>query len=122
MTSIVNCKVQYIRPKYDNLKEWTEDKNNVYIGRGGVVFIEGKRYPSESSIFANPYKIGKDGTREEVIAKYKRYMMKKINDDKSKTLKKELLALKDKNLGCWCYPDMCHGNVLIDLIKSVDIS
>lgn len=117
---VVNCKVQYIRAKYDNLKEWMEDKNNVYIGRGCVVFIDGKRYPPESSFFANPYKIGRDGTREEVIAKYKRYMIKKINDDKTDTVKKELLSLKNKNLGCWCYPNKCHGNVLIELIDTLE--
>lgn len=113
--SIVNCKVQYIRPKYNNLKEWIDDKNNIYIGRCGVVFIDKKRFPSESSNFANPYKIGKDGTREEVITKYKEYIENKLEHDE--LLQKELISMKDKNLGCWCYPDMCHGNVLLELIN-----
>ena len=34
--SVVNCKVKYIRPEYNNLKEWMDDENNYYIGRGGV--------------------------------------------------------------------------------------
>jgi hypothetical protein len=112
--SIVNCKVKNIRPKYNNLKEWMNDKNNVYIARGGVMFIENKRFPSESSVFANPYKIGNDGTREEVIIKYRKYIIKKIEDNEE--LKNELLELKGKNLGCWCYPEMFHGNVLLELI------
>lgn len=49
--SVVNCKVQYIRPKYKNLKEWISDDNNIYIGRKGVVFIDKKRFPENSSIF-----------------------------------------------------------------------
>ena len=113
--SIVNCKVQYIRPKYNNLKEWMNDENNIYIGRCGVVFIDKKRFPLESSNFANPYKIGKDGTREEVITKYKEYIENKLENNES--LQKELILMKNKNLGCWCYPDMCHGNILLELIN-----
>ena len=66
MSEIVNVKVKYIRPEYDNLKEWCEDSNNCYIGRRGIVIINGRRYPEEASIFANPYK----GDREEIIKKY----------------------------------------------------
>ena len=44
ITTCVNVKVKYIRPFYNNLKEWMEDENNVYIGRKGVVFIDGKRF------------------------------------------------------------------------------
>jgi hypothetical protein len=114
---IVNCKVKYIRPEYENLKDWMENENNVYIGRTGVVFIDKKRFPTESSNFANPFKIGKDGTREDVIDKYKIYITKKLENNTE--LQSELLTLKGKHLGCWCYPDMCHGNVLIDIINSL---
>jgi hypothetical protein len=113
--SVVNCKVKYIRPKYNNLKEWVEDKNNVYIARAGVVFVDKVRFPKNSSKFANPYKIGKDGTRDEVIAKYKTYMLEKVESDSS--LKEELLEMKGKTLGCWCKPDACHGDVLLELIE-----
>ena len=72
---------------------------DVYIGRG--------------SIWGNPFEIGKDGTREEVIAKYKEYIL----------AKPELLArlpeLKDKILGCYCKPKPCHGDVLIELLKGL---
>lgn len=116
--SVVNCKVCNIRPEYDNLREWMEDKNNVYIGRKGIVFIDGKRYPEKSSIFCNPYKISKDVSREEVIEKYKSYIMEKIENDK--TFLKKLKRLKGKNLGCWCAPKKCHGDILLDLINSYD--
>jgi hypothetical protein len=112
--SVINCKVQYIRPKYNNLEEWMADDNNCYIGRAGVVFINKKRYPTNHSVFANPYKIGKDGTREEVICKYKEYLINKLNNDK--LLVNKIISLKGKNLGCWCYPEYCHGNVLLELI------
>ena len=50
-TKVVNVKVSYIRPQYNNLKEWCEDSNNVYIGRQGVVFVDGQRYPKQASVF-----------------------------------------------------------------------
>ena len=119
--SVVNCKVAYIRPKYNNLKEWMSDPENVYIGRKEVVFIDGQRFPKLESNFANPYKIDKDGTRDEVLTKYRKYIISKLMS--SSTLTKELLSMKGKCLGCWCHPDPCHGNILleiIDLLSKVD--
>jgi hypothetical protein len=113
--SVVNCKVKHIRPEYDNLKEWMEDENNIYIARRGIVILDKKRFPPQTSNFANPYKIGKDGTREEVITKYKNYITNKL--EKDEILQKELIMMKGKNLGCWCYPEMCHGNILLELIE-----
>ena len=113
--SVVNCKVKYIRPKYDNLKQWIEDPNNVYVGRGGVVFVEGKRFPSHSSVFSNPFKIGEDGTRDEVLAKYRDYMYRELCN--SPQLQAELWKLRGKNLGCWCAPEPCHANILLEFIS-----
>ena len=122
--SVVNCKVKYIRPKYNNLKEWMNDPNNVYIGRAGVVFITNEetgnkeRFPKSSSEFANPFKVGKDGTREEVIEKYKNYITKKLEEDI--LLQEELLKMKSKHLGCWCAPEPCHGNILLELLSDTN--
>uniref|UniRef100_A0A6C0AD11 DUF4326 domain-containing protein n=1 Tax=viral metagenome TaxID=1070528 RepID=A0A6C0AD11_9ZZZZ len=113
--SVVNVKVKYLRPKYSNIIEWINDKNNVYIGRKNIVIINNQRWPLKSSPFANPFKVGKDGTREEVIKRYKIYIIDKIEKDSN--LKKELLDLEGKNLGCWCKPESCHGDILIELIE-----
>lgn len=113
-TCVVNCKVKYIRPEHNNLKEWMNNKNNIYIGRKGIVFIDKKRFPQYSSNFANPYIIGKDGTREKVLIKYKNYILDKLKNDELLML--ELLSLKGKKLGCWCCPEMCHGDILLELI------
>ena len=122
MAKVVNCRVQYIRPKYQNLKEWCDDcENNVYIGRKGVVFVQDsglkRRYPTEDSIFYNPYKIGKDGCRQEVIDKYRKYILHKI--DQGEITKEEIMRLRGKNLGCWCSPEPCHGDVLVELIHQI---
>lgn len=114
--SVENVKVKFIRPKgYCNLKEWIDDSKNVYIGRAGIVFIDKQRYPKSNSPFCNPYKINRDGTREEVIEKYGVYITNKIKERPE--LVQKLLDMKDKTLGCWCYPELCHGNVLLELIN-----
>jgi hypothetical protein len=72
-----------------------KDYYNVYIGR-----------PSK---WGNPFEIGKDGTRDEVIEKFKVYA--------NLTFTKEeiILELKGKILGCWCSPQNCHGSVLAEI-------
>ncbi len=74
------------------------DEFDVYIGRG--------------TKWGNPYIIGRDGTREEVIDKYRQYIIMRRKD-----LINELEELKGKRLGCWCSPKACHGDVLVALIK-----
>lgn len=116
-TKVVNCKVKYIKPLgYNNLQNWINDNNdNIYIARAGIVFINKERYPKQSSIWANPFKITKDLSREEVINQYKNYILQKLENDIN--LQYKLFELKGKNLGCWCHPDQCHGDILLEMIK-----
>lgn len=79
---VVHCK----RAEYD-----------VYIGR--------------PSPWGNPFTIGRDGTREEVIAKYREWLMQ----HERKWLRSSLHLLRGKRLGCWCAPLACHGDVLLEL-------
>jgi hypothetical protein len=116
--SIQNVKVANIRPTFDNLKEWCEHPDNVYIARKGVVFVNKQRYPPKDSIWYNPYKIGKDGNRNEVIQKYETYIRNRLQTEVE--LKEELQKLKNKHLGCWCYPEPCHGNVLLKILDEMD--
>jgi hypothetical protein len=116
--SVVNCKVKYIRPKYKNLEEWMKNDNNVYIGRAGVVFVNNVRCPKKASEFANPYRIGKDGTRDEVLEKYRIYIENRLKTDEN--LLNELKKLEGKNLGCWCSPDKCHGDILLEILTKIN--
>lgn len=135
---VVNVKVEFIRPKYKNLKEWCDDTNNIYIGRKGIVFItipqgnskgEKERFPKQDSIWANPFKLNKEkSNRDEVLEKYKEYISKKIKDDPTTY---DLEKLRGKNLGCWCVTScdttdttdtidtivVCHGQILLKLLK-----
>lgn len=72
-----------------------KEKCDVYIGRG--------------SIWGNPYKIGKDGSREDVIAAYESYFRGKP------ALLALLPSLDGKRLGCYCKPSACHGDVLLKI-------
>ncbi len=83
-----------MKTKVVNLKY---EKYDIYIGRG--------------SKWGNPYRIDIDGTREEVIARYRYY----LNNNKS--LLEDLNELKDKILGCFCKPLDCHGDVLIEVLE-----
>jgi Domain of unknown function (DUF4326) len=83
---------------------------DVYIGRqrGPAMWRGGYHLPR--SDWANPFKVGKDGSREVVVEKYKRYLLTERPD-----LVARLPELKGKALGCWCAPDLCHGHVLARL-------
>lgn len=52
-----------------------------------------------SSIFGNPYQIGRDGTRDDVCEKFIPYFNKKLTNPEFRA---KVLSLKGKRLGCWC--------------------
>ena len=123
-TKVVCVKVNDIRPKYQNLKEWISDEDNIYIARKGVVFVEnddGKkcRYPPQDSIWANPFKVKDEKDRKQVIDKYRNYIKDKIV--KGVIPESEIEKLRGKNLGCWCKVGgeniPCHGDVLLELLN-----
>jgi len=74
-------------------------------------FVEEEVFIGRGSIWGNPFKIGKDGTRSEVIAKFERYLAT------NKVLLKALPSLADKTLVCFCKPKPCHGDVLVKWIR-----
>ncbi len=77
----------------------------VYIGR------HDRRHRLSQSKWANPFKVGRDGTRAEVIAKYEAWIQTQPQ------LLKALPELRGKVLGCWCAPRACHGDVLVRLAE-----
>ena len=70
---------------------------DVYIGRG------------RGSKWGNPFAIGKDGNRQEVVQKYKDYILS------NQSLLSQIEELRGKDLVCFCAPQQCHGDVLIEL-------
>ena len=68
------------------------------------------------SKWGNPFHVGKDGTREEVIAKYRDYIQTRPD------LLAALPELRGKTLGGWCKPLACHGDVLVELLEGGALS
>ncbi len=64
----------------------------VYIGRG--------------SPWGNPFIIGRDGDRKDVVAKYDAWI------DTQPHLLARLPDLRHRQLVCFCAPSLCHGNPL----------
>lgn len=118
-TQVVNVCIENIGPEYNNLADWMKNKEeHVYIGKKGAIFINGVRFPLYDSIWANPYKISENQSREKVLELYSEYVEKNI--ESNNLIIPELLKLKGKKLGCWCRPECCHGDILIKLIKKYD--
>ena len=70
-------------------------------------------YIGRPSKWGNPFVIGPDGTREDVILKYK--VLLKKRHDLVRDAKKEL---RGKDLVCSCAPNACHGDVLLEIANS----
>ena len=61
------------------------------------------------SKWGNPFVLGRDGDRETVI---RRYALEYLPAQPA--LLAAIGELRGKALGCWCAPEGCHGDTLID--------
>lgn len=77
-------------------------------------------YIGRPSIFGNPFKIGVDGSREEVIEKFKAYFYKRTKMDEE--FRANILRLRGKVLGCYCKPLSCHGDVIAEYLNSLELT
>jgi hypothetical protein len=75
----------------------------VYVGRAMP------RIKLRQSKWANPFKPGRDGTRDEAVEKYRNWLLQQSE------LMAAMAELRGKNLVCWCAPDRCHAEVLLEL-------
>ncbi|KQT22616.1 DUF4326 domain-containing protein [Roseiarcaceae bacterium H3SJ34-1] len=66
-------------------------------------------YIGRPSKWGNPFVIGRDGSRAEVIAKYRAWIVAQP------ALMNALDELRVRDLVCCCAPLACHGDELIDL-------
>jgi hypothetical protein len=84
---------------------------DIYIGRGskwGCPFTIIKDRPTLAKEIVS--------TKEEALAKYKEYILE------SSELMGCLDELDGKILGCFCKPDKCHGDVLLELLTRKKLS
>ena len=60
--------------------------------------------------WGNPWRAGHDGSRAEVIARYRADLWRRIRA--GEVALEELAALDGCWLACWCDPEPCHAHVL----------
>ncbi|MER5220984.1 DUF4326 domain-containing protein [Streptomyces flaveus] len=106
-TTVINLKgrIQEFGPRLENAPA-----NLVYVGRrwtrGGWDLPE---HPLNNPFVPDTAKKKHDGTRTEVMAKYRTYLLERP----------ELLdlvpELRGKTLACWCAPELCHADILAEL-------
>lgn len=72
----------------------------------------GTVYVGRPSKWGNPFRIGVDGDREEVIAKYLEYL---LGTEHTTGLVLDIGELRDRDLVCFCAPLPCHADVLLEL-------
>jgi hypothetical protein len=70
----------------------------VFIGRG--------------SKWGNPFRIGRDGDRAAIVAKYERWLADQHH------LLRALDELCSRDLVCFCAPRACHGDLLFRLANT----
>ena len=67
-----------------------------------------------SSDWGNPFEMPADGDRDTVCDSYEIFFPRKFS------LHSRLDELAGKVLGCWCYPQRCHGDYLINKVQPDD--
>lgn len=98
--------VRYIQDKITFVSNKDKgDHFDTYIGRG--------------TLWGNPYAIGQDGDREEVIRKFA-YDFNRGFLRGGEDFNEKLKALRGHTLGCHCKPYACHGDVLAEYLNKLD--
>ncbi|MEU4366793.1 DUF4326 domain-containing protein [Micromonospora chersina] len=95
-TTVVNLKGHRDDPAYADV---------VYVGRA----MSRGGWRLAQSPLSSPYRPGPDGTRDEVIEKYRAYLLGRPD------LLALLPDLRGRRLGCWCVPERCHAEVIAEL-------
>ena len=106
-------------PRVLNLRDtnYKVPEGAIYVRRGNP------HYGLPNSKWSNPFKVGKDGTREEVVQKYLEYL---LETEHTTGLVLDIGELRGKDLVCWCCnwdgdgenPMYCHGDILVGLANA----
>ena len=108
MTTVVNCRASELSKRgYKDFQDWAADPSHLYIARDMTFSVRG----ATGSKWGNPFSVKKYGL-EECLKLYEEH----IRGDKALwDALDELTGLSE--LGCWCKPEMCHGDVLLRLLS-----
>lgn len=98
--------VRYIKDKITAVSNKDRGEAfDTYIGRG--------------TLWGNPYAIGTDGDRDEVIRKFA-YDFERGFLRGGDEFNEKLKLLRGHTLGCHCKPYACHGDVLAEYLNQID--
>ena len=67
----------------------------------------GAVYVGRPSIWGNPFEIGRDGTREDVVLAFYAYGKERLTREPD-----WLEPLRGRDLVCWCAPALCHVDAI----------
>lgn len=88
--------------------------NKIYVGRSS--------YGQKGSVLQNKFKVGRDGSRNDVVEKYRKWLW--IEFQKKGEVYEELVRIaglvkagNDVKLVCWCKPLSCHGDVVKSCVE-----
>lgn len=129
--AIVTRAVEVVKPDY----EWSESEleRKKIVESGGTV-VANMHQETDRALLAwarktdrflridrqsdwgNPFELGPDGDRDTVCDSFEIFFPRKFS------LHNRLDELKGKVLGCWCYPQRCHGDHLIALPSGEEIN
>ena len=121
--------VEAVKPEYG----WTENEldRRAIVESGGTV-VANMHQDTDRALLAwarqtgrftridrqsdwgNPFEMGEDGDRDTVCDSFEIYFGRKYS------LHDRVLGLKGKVLGCWCYPQRCHGDHLASKLEEIN--
>jgi hypothetical protein len=116
--SVVSVRVSELRKRgLQSFEDWLTLPNSLYIGRK-VQYVAG----TYASKWGNPY-IASKHPNGEALKLYESYVRGR------KDLINSLHELHGQELGCWCVndppnhtPEICHGQVLLRLMREFNTS
>ena len=106
------CKAAREKEGYKSFSGWYDGENNLYIGRNAGKYTQ-RGVPD--SKWANPFlcmdwDVSKaEWLVDEMMNIYEKYVRRNV------LLMNSLHELEGKQLGCWCKPGICHGDILVKL-------
>lgn len=90
------------------MKVLNKNKISVKECLDGVNIMRGSRW-------GNPFIIGVDGDREEVVCLFEQYAMWRL------CIQPEWLSpLEGKDVMCCCAPKKCHGDVIVNILENLE--
>lgn len=93
------------------------------MNKNTVPYAQGE-YIGRPSVLGNPFVIGRDGTREQVIERYKTWLRRQWKEKKPARQELVWLAQDAKQDGrltliCHCKPLACHGDAVAEAVTAL---